>query len=320
LGVVSLLPRGTIASLSGALTLTSVVVAAAALLAFFARRRPHEAVDETSAAADPTHQSEAGVVEPPLPAIEAAPHDHLPVPVGRRFDGPQLFGPLSAPEAISPAELREALDDARIGAVLRPLTRPTPPGGAFCEAIPRLCAADGAALRPSQYRQVAARMGLLGAIDRLFVTRCARHLRGAVEGERRLLCRIDPGSLLDRAFVAEIEALIADHPDLVLRLALAIERAELGRVTQGALARLRNQGIRFCLVRLGAGRLDPVELQRGGFSLVRLEGPVVPAAGPGELIRLDAQLEAAGITLLVDRAETPRIGAPFPSPEAVMAA
>lgn len=67
--------------------------------------------------------------------------------------------------------------------------------------------------------------------------------------------------------------------------------------------------MRFCLVRLGADRLDPAELQRRGFSLVRLEGPVGPA-GPSALGRLDAELDAAGITLLVDRTETPQIGSP----------
>lgn len=333
-----LLPRETIGPLSGVLTVTSVVVAAAAILAFLTRRRPNQApaevpvdeapaASEVSSAGDPPQETARGndAANPGLPApaaeVAPAPHDNLPVPVGHRPDGPRLFGPLSVPEAISPSELHQALHEARIGAVLRPLVRPTPPGGAFCEATSRLCAADGAALRPSQYRQVAARLGLLGAIDRVFVMRCVRHLRGAADRSLRLLCRLDPDSLADPGFVAQIEALIADHPDLVLRLVLAIERAELSRTTEGAVARLRNQGIRFCLARLGADRLDPAELQRRGFSMVRLEGPVAPGAGPGELVRLEAQLEADGITLLVDRVENPRLGAPAPDPEAeVMAA
>ena len=111
----------------------------------------------------------------------------------------------------APHALQQSLEAGRIDALLRPLSSAERPDLRYFEAIARPRAAEGV-LAPGRYRTIAARNGWLPWLDRMLVRRCVAHLRGAAGPQLRLLCRIDPDSLSDPAFVAELEEFADREP------------------------------------------------------------------------------------------------------------
>jgi cyclic-di-GMP phosphodiesterase, flagellum assembly factor TipF len=224
---------------------------------------------------------------------------------GAAADRAAAGGPLALrqdmPEPLGADLLRRAVYHGRVGAWMRPVAGLSPRRVALYRAEPRLCDHDGAFLAPDVWRPPAARLGLLGLIDRILVVRCAQIIRRIREqgGEVGLLCDLAAGRLGDPGLIDMLDELVTVHPDLGSRLVLEVGRAKLDRPADKAVARLRRIGIRLCLGRVGVRGLDAVELASRGFGFVRI-APPGSAGGPDtELVQ--QVLGAAGIELMVDR-------------------
>jgi EAL domain-containing protein (putative c-di-GMP-specific phosphodiesterase class I) len=131
----------------------------------------------------------------------------------------------------------------------------------------------------------------------MLVRRCAAHLRTVAPPQTHLLCRIDPDSLGDQAFVAELERLASASPVLASRLAVALGRVRLSAPARRALAGLRDRGIAVAFRRIGRHAAAAAELRRLGFDIVQLE---LDAGAP---IPSSARFSAAGLALVAGHAD-----------------
>jgi EAL domain-containing protein (putative c-di-GMP-specific phosphodiesterase class I) len=208
---------------------------------------------------------------------------------------PPWFGPRHKARALAPAAPHQSLEAGQVDALLRPLSSAERPDLRFFEATARQRAAAGV-LSPGRYRMIAARNGWLPWLDRMLVRRCVGHLRTA-PSQVRLLCRIDPDSLCDAAFAADLQALATRSPVLASRLAIALGRTRLPTPARRALAELRDRGIAAAFRRIGRHPSSPAELRRLGFDIVQLE---LDAGGP---IPSSARFNAVGLALLVGHAD-----------------
>jgi len=192
----------------------------------------------------------------------------------------------------APDALHQSLAAGRVDARLRPLSSAERPDLRFFEALacPRAAAAM---LPPGRYRMIAARNGWLPWLDRMLVRRCVAHLRTDAPPQLRLLCRIDPDSLSDAAFVAELEAFAAESPALASRLAVALGRTRLPAPARAVLASLRDRGIAVAFRRVARHRAAPAELRRLGFDIVQIE------LDAGARVPSSSRFAAAGLVLVV---------------------
>jgi EAL domain-containing protein (putative c-di-GMP-specific phosphodiesterase class I) len=199
------------------------------------------------------------------------------------------------PSAGAAEPLPPSLAAGRVAARLRPLFSAERPDLQLFEALAWPTAAGTAT--PGRYRIIAARAGWLPWLDRMLVRRCVAHLRAGAPRQLRLLCRIDPDSLSDGAFVAELEAFAAEDPALAGQLAVSLGRTRLAASARAALAGLRDRGIAVALRRLAWHPATPAELRRLGFDMVQLE------LDPGARVPSSARFHAAGLLLVVGHAE-----------------
>jgi len=197
--------------------------------------------------------------------------------------------------AVSPDALHPSLAAGGVDARLRPLSSAERPDLRFFEALACPRAAAGM-LPPGRFRIVAARNGWLPWLDRMLVRRCVAHL-GAAPPQLRLLCRIDPDSLSDAAFVADLEAFAAESPALATRLAVVLGRTRLPAPARAALACLRDRGIAVAFRRVARHGATPAELRRLGFDIVQIE------LDAGARVPSSARFAAAGLVLVVGHAD-----------------
>jgi hypothetical protein len=215
-------------------------------------------------------------------------------------------GPLALrrdmPEPLGADELRQAVYHGRVGAWMQPVAGLSPRRVALYRAVPRLCDRDGELLAPDAWRPLAARLGLLGVIDRIVVVRCAQIIKRTRKqgGEVCLLCELAAGGLGEHGLIDLLDELVTTHPELGSRLVLEVSRARLDRPTEKAGTRLRQLGIGLCLERVGTGGLDPVEIASRGFGFVRIASPGPPAGPDMEVVQ--QALDAAGMELILARA------------------
>ena len=208
---------------------------------------------------------------------------------------PPWFLRRDRPAAGAPDALHRSLAAGWVDARLRPLSSAERPDLRFFEAL--ACPRPATGISPGRYRMIAARAGWLPWLDRMLVRRCMAHLRTDAPQQLRLLCRIDPDSLSDAAFVAELEAFAAESPALATRLAVALGRTGLPAPARDAVACLRDRGIALAFRRVARHRAEPAELRRLGFDIVQLE------LDANARVPSSARFAAAGLVLVVGHAD-----------------
>jgi hypothetical protein len=314
-GAIALLPAPLIEPVYGPLALTTALVVSVAGALWRSHHRQRRARGLQPGAPPPEVRATAALTTEPSPAARpmrprAAPDAGGELKPERPKGNWPLLLRLESPDVLGPSELRRTLYDGRVDALLRPLINLAEPDAPVQHAVARLCAADGTPLPPARYQSTAARCGLLGLIDRLLVTHCAKALLGAAgEGrELAIVCEIAAESLTDPGFVTELGDVTVETPQLAPRLILALDRTRLDPLAERALGRLRTSGLRVCLKRIGPPPLDAAGLAARGFGLVMLEASrFAHAAGDREvepaLVGMQRRLAAAGLELLVGQAE-----------------
>ena len=329
-----LLPKPMLEPFTGRIVLASTAVLAGALIYFLLRREQPAAPDGERPAGEPAGQVGAGVGKartengraaggaPPFdPGAGAPPFDDdgcddligdpakLEI-LGRRLDDPLARG---SDGSLSPRELRQILYDGRVDGLIRPSLALPEGREAFQHVIPRLRDLAGGPLEPHTYARTAARCGLTGLIDRVFVIRTLQRI--TVErrsGERRTACcNIDASSLIAPVFTDGILEFLDDHLELRGHLVLEFERLPGERPARAAMQRLRERGARFCLKRLSAAPIDPERIRTAGFDFIRLAAPryaLLPAVADllPQLAALQAAADRAGLQIVVDRADAGR--------------
>lgn len=210
--------------------------------------------------------------------------------------------------------VRDALRKDRVELYLQPIVSLPQRKHRFYECFSRLRTPDGALIAPNDYIDVAARAGLIAAIDNLLLFRSVQLVRKTQRSKFDVgfVCNISPYTLSDSIFLGEFAAYIQEHVDLAAKLIMEFPQKEFmahDAASAEALARFQQLGVRFSIDQVEDLRLDIDALARRGVRFVKLPAAALlnelriehPVIDPRAL--KDA-LDRAGIDLVVEKVES----------------
>jgi cyclic-di-GMP phosphodiesterase, flagellum assembly factor TipF len=214
------------------------------------------------------------------------------------------------PEAEILNAVREGLAADRVDLYLQPIVSLPQRRRRYFECYSRIRTADGDILMPGQYLAVAAREGLIAAIDNLLLLRCVQLVRKSQQ--RRFdvgfFCHVSPHTLEDETFLAQFVDFLLENTDLAkyLFLEFAYADAEGRSEAVGAqLAKLAEAGFRFSVDQVPGFNFDPMKLRNLHIGFVKIgAAAALEAAEHGGMHMMKAGLERAGIELIVEKIES----------------
>ncbi|HLI12344.1 MAG TPA: EAL domain-containing protein [Alphaproteobacteria bacterium] len=258
-------------------------------------------------------------------AVEAKPAANEETPPAAAVAGaarPTVLRPLRPPvpavaTGLDEAQIldivRDGLRADRIDLFLQPVLSLPQRKRRFYECYSRIRTADGTMITPEQYIAVAAREGLLDAIDNMLLFRCVQLVRKARLKHRDVgfFCNISPGNLSDKDFFTDFVEFMAQNAELAPHLFFEFAQADAKRFDATILkqlAFLANYGFRFSLDRVSDLRLDLRELKERRFAFVKLDAAFLLESIHGEKPVLDLHLlkgalDRAGLDLVVEKVE-----------------
>jgi cyclic-di-GMP phosphodiesterase TipF (flagellum assembly factor) len=222
--------------------------------------------------------------------------------------------------------VREGLKRDRVDLYLQPIAALPERKARFYECFSRIRAADGSLVRPEQYIAIAAREGLVGAIDNLLLFRCVQLVRRAqkADGNVGFFCNISASTLKDRAFFSDFVDVMAANTGLARNLIFEFSqddvessRAEM----EEYIFRLGRLGFSFSIDRVhDLTRLDIPALAKRRFRYIKIDSAQmlqrkavadgVGAEGGGTAVieinvaALKRVLQAYGIELIAEKIES----------------
>ena len=207
--------------------------------------------------------------------------------------------------------VREGLAADRVDLYLQPIVTLPQRRQRFFECYSRIRTAFGAVLMPGQYLPVAARAGLLSAIDNLLLLRCVQLVRKSQQ--RRFdvgfFVHVSPNTLADAAFLSEFVDFLLENEDLAPHLFFEFAQADAAARSPAvakALARLGEAGFRFSLDTIEDTAIDPIALKamHVGFVKIAAEVALAGEGGAEGFADLRSKLARAGIELIVEKIES----------------
>ncbi len=202
--------------------------------------------------------------------------------------------------------VREGLAADRVDLYLQPIVSLPQRRRRFFECYSRIRTAFGAVLMPGQYLPVAARAGLLSAIDNLLLLRCVQLVRKSQQRsfDVGFFVHISPNTLADTAFLSEFVDFLLENEDLAPHLFFEFAQADASArapAVAKALARLGEAGFRFSLDTLVDTAIDPAALKamHEGFVKIAADVALAGEGGAEGFADLRAKLARAGIELIV---------------------
>jgi cyclic-di-GMP phosphodiesterase TipF (flagellum assembly factor) len=232
----------------------------------------------------------------------------VPSPIEAR-DGGQPGSPSDA-EILE--HVREGLRMNRIDLYVQPVVSLPQRKRRHLECFSRIRTLDGGILLPHQYIDVAAREGLIGAIDNMLLFRSVQLARRLQKAQSRLFSifvNISEHTLADAGFFRDFASFMADNRDLAPTLAFEFMQSHvlrLGGTVMLELERLARLGFRFSMDQVSDLHIDADELGRRHFRTVKIEAArLLDQVRQGFDVRgLKAALDRNGIDLIVDKIES----------------
>jgi cyclic-di-GMP phosphodiesterase TipF (flagellum assembly factor) len=210
--------------------------------------------------------------------------------------------------------VRDGLKTDRIDLFLQPVVSLPQRKRRFYECYSRIRGEDGSMITPEQYLAIAAREGLLGAIDNMLLFRCVQLVRKTRLRHREVgfFCNISPNNLSDQSFFTEFVEFMAQNAELAPHLFFEFAQSDVARFDRAVLrqlAFLASHGFRFSLDRVSDLRFDLRELRERGFAFIKIEAGFLLRSVGGEspvldLRRLKDALDRTGIDLVVEKVES----------------
>jgi cyclic-di-GMP phosphodiesterase TipF (flagellum assembly factor) len=207
--------------------------------------------------------------------------------------------------------VREGLAADRVDLYLQPIVSLPQRRRRYFECYSRIRTAYGAVLMPGQYLPVAAKAGLLSAIDNLLLLRCVQLVRKSQQ--RRFdvgfFVHVSAHTLGDTTFLDEFVDFLLENEDLAPHLFFEFaEKDAVGRApaVAKALQRLGVAGFRFSLDTVEGLALDPAALKAMHVGFVKIGADVALSGEGGAAGFADVknQLERAGIEVIVEKIES----------------
>ncbi len=208
--------------------------------------------------------------------------------------------------------VREGLRMNRVELYVQPIVSLPQRKRRHLECFSRIRTEDGAILLPQQYIAIAAREGLMGAIDNMLLFRSVQLARRLQKAQSRLFSiyvNISEHTLADAAFFRDFAAFMADNRDLAPTLVFEFVQEHvqrLGGTVMLELERLARLGFRFSMDRVSDLHIDADELGRRHFRSVKVEAArLLEQQRQGFDVRgFKAALDRNGIDLIVEKIET----------------
>ena len=174
--------------------------------------------------------------------------------------------------------VREGLKHDRVDLYLQPIVALPERKARFYECFSRIRAADGSLVRPEQYIAVAAREGLVGAIDNLLLFRCVQLVRRAQKADENVgfFCNISASTLKDRAFFSDFVDVMAANTGLAHNLIFEFSQGDVESSRaemEEYIFRLGRLGFSFSIDRVhDLTRLDIPALAKRRFRYIKIDG------------------------------------------------
>jgi cyclic-di-GMP phosphodiesterase TipF (flagellum assembly factor) len=209
--------------------------------------------------------------------------------------------------------VREALRLDRIDVYLQPIVSLPQRRKRFYECYTRIRDADGAVIGPAQYIDIAARAGLVSAIDNMLLFRCVQLIRRSQQRkyDTAFYCNISATTLADTEFFNDFTDFVVENPDLAPKLYFEFAQADIESAPQQTLlnlARLADLGFRFSLDQVRHFKFDHAALADRRFRFVKVDAGRLLETPEGLIEDIDprdlrAALDRFGIDVIVEKIE-----------------
>jgi cyclic-di-GMP phosphodiesterase TipF (flagellum assembly factor) len=207
--------------------------------------------------------------------------------------------------------VREGLRMNRIDLYVQPVVSLPQRKRRHLECFSRIRTLDGAILLPQQYIGVAAREGLIGAIDNMLLFRSVQLARRLQKAQSRLFSifvNISEHTLADAVLLPRLRHVHGREPRLAPTLTFEFMQSHvqrLGGTVMLELERLARLGFRFSMDQVSELHIDADELGRRHFRTVKVEAArLLEQSRQGFDVRaFKAALDRNGIDLIVDKIE-----------------
>lgn len=191
--------------------------------------------------------------------------------------------PASRPIALGPASpgeildiVRDGLSAGRVDLFLQPIVGLPQRKRRFYECFSRIRDANDMVVLPEQYMPLAAKAGLMTAIDNMLLFRCIQLVRKlrVKSADLGFFCNISGASLGDGAFIQDFIHFIEGDPSLARSLIFEITEADLLALPPpvlDALDSLAELGLRFSVDNVASASMDVGALARRHVRFVKIE-------------------------------------------------
>lgn len=212
--------------------------------------------------------------------------------------------------------VQEALRLDRVDVYLQPIVSLPQRKNRYYECYTRIRAEDGRVIGPGQYIGIAAREGLVTAIDNMLLFRCVQLIRRTQRRnyDTAFFCNISRDSLTDTNFIGDFVDFVSENPDLAPKLFFEFGQADIESAppaTIGNLARLADLGFRFSLDQVTHLNLDLPGLSAKNFRFVKVDAQFFLSDEDSLGIGIHASdikqwLDRDGLDLIVEKIEDER--------------
>ena len=184
--------------------------------------------------------------------------------------------PANTDEARTLEIIREALRLDRVDVYLQSVVSLPQRKHRFHECFTRLRAEDGRVVLPNQYLDIAARHGLLTAVDNMLLFRCVQLVRRTQRRNYKtaFFCNISNKTLSDTSFFRDFVNFVLENDDLAPKLFFEFHQADMvspDDETLAGLERLASLGFRFSLDQVTDLDMDLAPLAERGFKFIKID-------------------------------------------------
>ncbi|MDJ0947884.1 MAG: EAL domain-containing protein [Alphaproteobacteria bacterium] len=275
----------------------------------------------------------ATATPPPQAAGGEARKEPMPLPKNAKTEATdQTPIPSALPQAANDLDesgilsvVQDGLKADRVELVLQPVVRLPQRKRRYFECYSRIDDGAGRVVLPEQYLEVARKAGLIAPIDNMLLFRCVQLIRRVRKAQQDVgfFCNISSHSLADTPFLRDFIAFMAENVELAPNLVFEFAQADVAEMTEDVaynLQRLADLGFRFSIDQVTALNMDYGELARYFFRFVKVDAAILlrmirsetdgseppVAAGDMRLKDFKAQLDRAGMDLIVEKVEQER--------------
>ena len=208
---------------------------------------------------------------------------------------------------------RHAVQNDHIDVFVQPVVSLPQRKARFQELYARLRAAAGSYIPAARYMDLAHKESMVPAIDNLLLLRALQILRDQRDDDDALpsIINISSATLHDTSFMNDLVTFLAQYRTLAPRIVFELPLGDIDNAPKSVteiLSGLSQLGCRFSVDQVRRRRIDINRLRSMGIRFIKLDAAWLireaqQDGGNARITKLKAQLDRAGIDLIVERVE-----------------